>query len=119
MIFGGMLAGFINGFLGTGGGIILIFLLSALRVPDESGRLPEERARDDFATVIAVIIPLSLISSFIYSKNVPFSSAEPYLFAGMLGGAAGALLLDRISTKWLKKIFALMVVWAGICFLTK
>ena len=114
LIPGGMLAGFINGFLGTGGGILLVFLLG-LVLPD--GEDKDNAARDRFATVIAVIIPLSLVSAMIYSDSVPPTLAAPYILPGMLGGAAGGCLLDRINVKWLKKIFALMVIWAGICFM--
>ena len=114
LIPGGMLAGFINGFLGTGGGILLVFLLG-LVLPD--GENKDHAARDRFATVIAVIIPLSLVSAMIYSDSVPPTLAAPFILPGMLGGAAGGVLLDRINVKWLKKIFALMVIWAGICFM--
>lgn len=100
-------AGFVNGFLGTGGGIILIFALG----------MTEVEARDKFATVIAVILPLSLVSAIFY--KVKIESAAPYLLPGMLGGATGAWLLDKINIKWLKKIFAIMVIWAGICFIAK
>lgn len=114
LIPGGMLAGFINGFLGTGGGILLVFLLG-LVLPD--GEDKDNAARDRFATVIAVIIPLSLVSAMIYSDSVPPTLSVPFILPGMLGGAAGGFLLDRINVKWLKKIFALMVIWAGICFM--
>ena len=101
----GLAAGFVNGFLGTGGGIILVFALGICGIDQ----------RDRFATVIAVILPLSAISAFFY--RAPVSSAAKWLLPGMLGGAFGALLLDRLDVKRLKSIFAAMVIWAGICFL--
>ena len=111
---GGVIAGFINGFLGTGGGIILVFLLALVL---DDGEDADRAARDRFATVIAVVIPMSLVSALVYSERVSPSLAAPYILPGMLGGAAGGFLLDRINVKWLKKIFALMVIWAGICFM--
>ena len=105
----GVLAGFVNGFLGTGGGIILMFALGLLA--------NETELRDRFATVIAVILPLSAVSAIIYGKNVDIGAASPYILPGMLGGASGALLLDRLKAGFLKKLFAIMVIWAGICFL--
>ena len=106
---GAAAAGFLNGFLGTGGGIILMFALGLAKDKIE--------IRDRFAEVIAVITPLSLISSFIYGKNIDIAAAEPYILPGIAGGIFGALLLCRINLDWLKRIFALMVIWAGICFI--
>lgn len=105
LAFASIAAGFVNGFLGTGGGIILIFALGLAGIDE----------RDKFATTIAAILPMTLISAFFYKAKI--SDASPWLPAGMLGGAAGAFLLDKINLKWLKKLFALMVIWAGICFI--
>ncbi|MBQ8248347.1 MAG: sulfite exporter TauE/SafE family protein [Clostridia bacterium] len=105
------LAGIVNGFLGTGGGIVLMFALSMLPTEDDNA------VRDRFATLIAVILPLSLISVISYGDSIDFSAATPYLLPGMLGGVVGALLLDRLNVKIVKKLFAAMVIWAGISFL--
>lgn len=102
-------AGTVNGFLGTGGGIVLMFALSAA--------VPDMNVRDRFATLIAVILPLSLISALVYGKAADMSAASPYILPGIMGGAAGALLLDRLSVGTVKRMFALMVIWAGINFL--
>lgn len=98
-------AGLVNGFLGTGGGIILILALSRLELGE----------RDRFATVIAAILPMSLVSTLLYGQD--FGKAEKWLLPGIIGGVTGAFLLDKISTKLLKKLFALMVIWAGVCFI--
>ncbi len=107
----GVAAGIVNGFLGTGGGILLMFALSLLPKGDE------DAARDRFATVIAIILPLSLISAVMYGKNVNFELSTPYLIPGILGGITGALLLDKLSVSLVKRLFAIMVIWAGINFL--
>lgn len=109
---GAVLSGLVNGFLGTGGGIVLVFALGML-VADDG----EDSVRDRFATVIAVIIPLSLVSALMYGNTVDFNAAVPYIIPGILGGITGGLLLDRIKVGWLKKLFAVMVIWAGICFI--
>lgn len=98
-------AGFLNGFLGTGGGIILMFALSFVQIDEH----------DKFATVIASILPMSLISTLFY--DISISSAQKWLLPGMLGGIVGAFLLDKIKIKWLNKLFAIMVIWAGIHFI--
>ncbi len=105
------LAGIVNGFLGTGGGILLTAVMTMLPAACDND------IRDRFAAVIAVILPLSFISAAIYGENIQLGAAIPYLFPGMLGGICGALLLDKISLRWLKKLFALMMLWAGVNFL--
>ena len=104
-------AGTVNGFLGTGGGIVLMFALSAL--PEEESLDPKDR----FATLIAVILPLSIISLVSYRDKIDAAMLSPYLLPGILGGFAGAILLDRLDVKIVKRLFALMVIWAGYNFL--
>ncbi len=106
---GAVAAGFIGGFIGTGGGIVLMLVLGLAGDKIE--------IRDRFALVIAVITPLSLLSALIYNKNVDMTAAEPYILPGIIGGSIGALLLCRIKTELLRRIFALMVIWAGLCFI--
>lgn len=106
---GAITAGFAGGFIGTGGGIILMFALSLAGDKIE--------IRDRFALVITVITPLCLISALIYNKNVDLTSAAPYILPGIIGGAVGALLLCRIKYSWLGRLFALMVIFAGLCFI--
>ena len=106
---GAISAGFAGGFIGTGGGIILMFALGLAGDKIEM--------RDRFALVITVITPLSLISALIYNKNVDLTSAAPYILPGIIGGAVGALLLCRIKYSWLGRLFAIMVIFAGLCFI--
>ena len=76
----GALAGFVNGFFGAGGGMLLVPLLIWLC------RLEDKAA---FSSAIAVILPLCIVSIVIYAlhDSLPVSDALPYL----IGGAADAL----------------------------
>ena len=58
-----------------------------------------------------------LISALIYNRNVDLTSAVPYILPGVIGGAVGALLLCRIKYSWLGRLFAVMVIFAGLCFI--
>lgn len=107
----GLAAGAVNGLLGTGGGIILVFVFGAL-MTERNGY----DARDVFASVILAILPMSAFSAFMYIKSgsVELGAALPYAGAGAVGGLIGAMLLDKIDTNMLKKLFALMVIYAGV-----
>jgi uncharacterized membrane protein YfcA len=120
----GALSGLICGFLGTGGGIILIFALRAFRKKEAEttgvqGVDTAALCRDAFAETIAVIIPLSIVSAAIYYIRGDFALADtlPYLPAAIIGGFAGAVLTAKLNAKILNMIFAVLVIWAGVCMI--
>ncbi len=106
MVTGG-LAGLANGLFGSGGGLFLVPLFTSW------GKLP---ARSAFATSVAVILPLSLVSAGVYwfRGGLELADAWPYL----LGGAAGGLLSGRIFQKvplvWLRRAFGALILYGGI-----
>ncbi len=105
-------AGFLNGFLGTGGGILLLFGLLFWR--KKEGEEGEER--DLFATVAAVTAVFSLISSFIYfaKDSFPVGQALKFCLPALVGGAVGAWLLDRVPANVPRKIFSAVTLIAGL-----
>lgn len=109
--FFGFLAGVMNGMLGTGGGLIVVPLL-------KSYGLEQQRAQ---ATAISIILPLTAISAIIYyiNGNIPLDSNLWFIPFGAVGAVIGAFLLPKISNKFLKNIFAVFIIWAGIRLLMK
>ena len=75
-----------------------------------------ERVRRIFATTVLSVIPMSLGSAPVYGTlgAVSMRDVLPLLLPAALGGIAGGLLLSRINTKLLKKLFAALVVWSGL-----
>lgn len=110
---GGILAGFVNGLLGAGGGIIIVFVLSKL--------LKEGDSRDIFANALCVMLPLSAVSCAIYvSKgSVGFEGFSIFIIPAILGGLLGGFLLCKINVIFLKKLFAALVAISGILLLVK
>ncbi len=106
----GIAAGVANGLLGAGGGIIVTYTLARL--------LREQNAatRDVFANVVAAMLPMTAVSAVIYALhgNLKLNEASPFLLPAIIGGIAGALLLGRINTNLLKKIFAALVIFSGV-----
>ena len=105
-----VLAGTLNGLFGGGGGMALLPLLS--REQDLQGRVL-------FANSIAVMLPISLasLSASLFSAPLPLRQALPYLAGGALGAALGGRFFDRVSILWLKRLFALFLIYAGIRYL--
>lgn len=107
----GVAAGFLNGFLGAGSGVVLMFAIAALN-PDKS----EEASRDNFATVVACVMPLCIVSIIMYLLQGATNGALVGRFAlsGVVGGIIGAFLTDRLNTKILRLVFAVVVIIAGV-----
>ena len=106
----GFLAGMANGLFGMGGGILVFFLLRHIYADD-----PAVSTKDVFASTVLCVLIMSLSSVFLYCRDgyVSFGDAVPFLAPAVLGGAVGAFLLDKIDTKWLKRIFAVLMLYGG------
>lgn len=103
----GIITGLCNGLFGAGGGIIVVpSMVYFLNVNEH----------DAHATAIAVILPLAIISAFIYFRNgyLEFDKVFRVAAGGVIGGMAGAWLLNRVSSYWLRKIFALFIIAAAV-----
>lgn len=103
----GILAGVANGFFGGGGGMLVVPLMIFL--------LKREPKRAH-ATALLVILPLTIISGLIYAVygNFHFGVGLPAGLGVIAGGVIGALLLKRINNAWLTKIFAVIILVAGV-----
>ena len=78
----GAAAGLTNGFFGGGGGSVLVPLLT---------RVCGLSQRQAFATSVAVILPLCVLSAAIYlfRGGLDLTAALPYLIGGAAGGWLG------------------------------
>lgn len=103
----GALAGLANGFFGSGGGLFLVPLLTKWT------GLPQRRS---FATSVAIILPLSVVSAVIYFMKgaVDFSSALPFLLGGAIGGLISGRIFQKIPLTLLRRIFGLLILYGGV-----
>lgn len=112
----GAAAGVINGLIGCGGGIVIVYALSYFYKNNGGAS-----RRDIFATAVASILPMSAVSAFLYAEDaggLPDGMAV-YLVPAVFGGLAGAFLLDKINQRWIGRIFSLLVIWAGVSLVLK
>lgn len=102
----GTAIGIINSLFGAGGGIL------AVPVFRKCG-LSQRRAQ---ASSLAVILPLSAVSTLIYYSKGYFSLSEglPFIPFGLLGGFAGTRLITKIPEKILGTLFYLLLIYSGI-----
>ena len=112
----GILSGIVNGLLGTGGGILTVLFLSKIYAKDSS-----YSTKDIFAITLCSSVIMSMASLLFYLSSGCFSVSDSalYMLAAVPGGVLGAILLEKLSSKTMKLIFALLVVWAGISMVIK
>ena len=107
----GLGIGVINGLLGAGGGMIAVPLLKKLGLEQ----------KDAHANAVAIILPISILSAVLYliKDYVNLTDALAYIPTGVLGAVLGTYILKKISPLWLKRIFGVFMVYAGIRLLLK
>ena len=103
----GGLGGLMNGLFGAGGGLFLVPLLAGWT------ELEQKKA---FATSVAVILPLSLVSAAIYfwKGALDLPAALPYLFGGAIGGLISGKIFQKIPLTLLRRIFGLLILYGGV-----
>ena len=100
----GFVAGFINGFFATGGGMILVpafvYLLN----------MKEQNAR---GTSIFCILPMVITSSFFYyqSNYIDWKISILCAIGGIIGGYLGAKILKRLPDNFLKITFIFFLLY--------
>lgn len=76
--------------------------------------------RKAFATSVAVIFPLCLLSAGIYlwRGSLDWTAALPYLVGGAVGGWLGGKIFKDVKLPWLTRGFGLLLILGGVrCFL--
>ena len=103
---GGAAIGAVNGIFGGGGGMVAVPLL-------ERTGYPTRRAH---ATAIAVILPTSLVSGFVYCLYglTPLFVLIPVAVGVAVGGFLGARLLPVLPLTATDLIFAALMLAAGL-----
>lgn len=103
----GFVTGLANGLFGSGGGTVVVPCME---------RFLGVSAHKAHATAIAVILPLSVLSMIIYSRNyaVDWSDIISVSLGGMIGGFVGARLLKKVPGKWLHRIFGIFMIAAAV-----
>ena len=103
----GAFTGFLNGFFGGGGGMVIVPILLWLN------HAPVKKAH---ATALLIILPISIISGLFYLNLEGFDwSLFWQVGVGVLaGGVLGALLLEKASIIIVEVMFALVMLGDGV-----
>ncbi len=97
--------GLLNGFFGSGGGVVAVPVLERECSPNEA-----------HATSVALIFILSMVTAVFYgfSGGLDFRTARDYVPWGVFGAVSGAFFLKKIKAQWLKRLFGAVVTVAAV-----
>lgn len=103
----GVFAGIVNGLLGGGGGMIVVPALSIIA---------SFESKKAHATTLAVILPASVVSALIFLLSGKSDKiALLVMTLGMTaGGVLGSFLLKKLKSPVVSKIFAFVMLAAGV-----
>ncbi len=106
----GTAAGFLGGFLGVGGGIVIIPLLRYWAFPS-AHISPEIIVHLSFGTSLAIIIPTSLSGAFAHSRmgNVLWRVVLQMALLGIPGSLLGSTLASYFKGPLLIRLFAVLL----------
>lgn len=110
MLLAGLAAGAVNGLFGTGGGMILVPLLTGITDLEEN---------EIFPSSVSIILPICFISLFLSQKvsALTFRTILPYLMGSTFGGILCGFIGKKIPVKWLHRVLGVLVIWGGIRYL--
>lgn len=99
-------AGIISGLFTAGGGLILVPAFMYIL------KMEPKKAR---ATSIFCILPMVITTAIFYSKNnlINWKTGIYCAIGGVIGGFIGAKLLNKVTDKYLKIIFAIFLIYAA------
>ncbi len=102
-----LLAGLLNGFLGTGGGMVLLLGLSLIHPENEKEMMK-------IATLCSLLF--SILTIILYTMTDRFTPGDNLLLLlpAALGGLLGAFLYRRLPLRYLKLGLALLLLLSGL-----
>lgn len=106
----GIIAGLINGFFASGGGMILVpAFLYIIKMEEKKSR----------ATSVLCILPMTVVSCFFYLKAnyIDWKIGILCAIGGIIGGYVGAKLLNKIDDRYLKIFFIFFLIYVSIKFI--
>ena len=103
----GLIAGIVSGLFAAGGAMIVVpALIHIFKLEDSKAR----------ATSIFAILPMVIASGIFYYKNdyVDWNLGIKCAIGGTIGGIVGAKLLKKISTRTLRILFVIFLIYTSV-----
>ena len=103
----GAVSGFANGLFGSGGGIIAVPMLKKAGYDTKKAH----------ACSLGITLPLSAVSVIFYltmsSAELDIKGSLALVPFGLAGAVLGTVLMKKISSVWLSRLFGILLIAAG------
>lgn len=99
-----VLAGAVNGVMGTGGGTVVMPAL--YKVMDDG--------KNAHQSVCAFVLPLAILGASVRQAEVGKANALFVLAGGVTGGLAGAIISRKTSFNSIKILFGSVILYMGV-----
>ena len=105
-----VLAGFLSGFFGGGGGIVFIFILKKY--------FGEEK--DVFPTTIFLTFTVSALCSTVYDRHTALANFSLLGYVmGIIGAIFGCIIFNKLKYRILNLIFSLLIMISGLMMILR
>ena len=106
----GLAIGAINGFLGAGGGMLLVPALT-----DFVKDMPKKA----HATAVFIILPVSIASglAYLFKGVIDWSVLLPVAIGTVVGGLAGTFLMKKLASDVVSIIFWVVMIGSGLAMI--
>ena len=110
-----IIAGFLSGLIGSmgfgGGGVLIIYLVVFVNIPQLTAQ----------GINLIFFIPCAILATIIYSikKHIDFKKIYPVIIGGIFGALIASLFLKNLENQLLTKVFAIFLITMGIMNLFK
>jgi uncharacterized membrane protein YfcA len=104
----GIIAGFLSGLIGIGGGIVIVpFLVYILAMDQKTAQ---------GTTIFLFLLPIGILSVFNYHKagHVDFKTAFIIAITFIVGSYFGSKTAIAIDTRLVRQIFAVAIILIGV-----
>lgn len=105
-----IIAGFLSGLIGSmgfgGGGVLIIYLVIFMNVPQLKAQ----------GINLIFFVPCAILATVIYTikKQIDYKKILPVIVGGIIGAIISSFLLKSINTDYLSKVFAIFLIIMGI-----
>ena len=106
----GTVAGFINGFFGAGGGLLLVPMIAYAEKAD---------SKTAHTTTLGCVLFMCVASSIIYfiKKEFDYKLILVCVIGSVIGSLIGTKLLKKLKNNIIDLVFAIVLVIAGVCMI--